>query len=884
MNTDTNLPETFVSRFKAGLVALYSKILEFQARALCFLGENSFIQFSSNVLNRNQWDVLTKSITEQEIEAQKFTTLIDAEERTADKDMILGDLEARFLKLEQGQASLDRRKQVKKLLESLHTCPYRDRKNRVSNRVLGTCEWFTSHHLFQTWDENDDSHLLWLSADPGCGKSVLSKYLVDEVLQRPQKRTVCYFFFRDDFPDQRKLSIALASILRQLFIAQPHLLSDNMLHRFATEGSKLLESFDGLWEIFVSVTASGGCGEIICVMDALDECAEEDRNQLIGAVRDLFFKSKNSTSGLKFFLTSRPYGSIHARFRQLEDRVPTIHLKGDADVEIEKISQEITLVIEHRAREIAIQKLLLQDEEEFLREKLTEAKNRTYLWVALTLDYIESLDGFTKGKVRETIRDKIPNTVNEAYEKILNKSKDSAKAKRLLHIIMAAKRPLSVEELSLAVAVDKKIKSSESLMENVEPPQRFRSTLRDMCGLMLVVVDNKVYPLHQTVKEFLVPNAFGVVTSNSRDSEFSSEWSNSLAPAQSNKVLAETLTWYLDSTFTEAGLDILLDYSAYFWDHHFRDAFPDDQSEMSTMGCRICAPDSVLQSKRHNMGRTGTSPDNSDTLITASIFGLPSVVGQILRNESIEVDVKDSRGLRTPLGWAVYHGHDAVVKLLLETNKVDPDSKDNNGVAPLSWAAYNEHDAIVKLLLDTNKVEPDSKGIDGLTPLGWATYHGNDAIVKLLLDTNKVDPDSKSIAGLTLLGLATYHGHDTIVKMLLDTNKVDPDSKANNGLTPLSLAAFYGHDAIMKLLLDTNKVDPVSECMEGLTPLGWAASHGHDAVVKLLLDSRRIDIEAHVSDSGLTPYEVAKKEGHLSTMSIIEGYMKAGKTYTGELE
>ncbi|UKZ63696.1 uncharacterized protein TrAtP1_004921 [Trichoderma atroviride] len=142
----------------------------------------------------------------------------------------------------------DKRDGEDDILRRLYTSPYEDRKDRNPPRVPGTCEWFTSHELFKEWERSDSSRLLWVSADPGCGKSVLVRHLVEYVLQTTESRTVCYFFFKDDFPDQKTVVNALRCILRQLFIQKPLLFSDKVLRRFVTGGETFFHSFTELWK------------------------------------------------------------------------------------------------------------------------------------------------------------------------------------------------------------------------------------------------------------------------------------------------------------------------------------------------------------------------------------------------------------------------------------------------------------------------------------------------------------------------------------------------------------------------------------------------------------------------------------------------------------
>ncbi|PKK49582.1 hypothetical protein CI102_7975, partial [Trichoderma harzianum] len=64
-----------------------------------------------------------------------------------------------------------------------------------------------------------------------------------------------------------------------------------------------------------------------------------------------------------------------------------------------------------------------------------------------------------------------------------------------------------------------------------------------------------------------------------------------------------------------------------------------------------------------------------------------------------QADDTDTIFGRTALSWASGNGHEAIVQLLLDTNKVDVNSRDYNGWTPLKWATEKKHTKTAQLLL-----------------------------------------------------------------------------------------------------------------------------------------------------------------------------------------
>ncbi|KAK4064957.1 uncharacterized protein Triagg1_8773 [Trichoderma aggressivum f. europaeum] len=145
--------------------------------------------------------------------------------------------------------------QLFRLTRSDKDVTYEWYKDRVEERIEGTCLWFLQHDHFQTWLKQDSGPLL-VSADPGCGKSVLARYLVDEALQRPET-TVCYFFFKDR--DQNTVRQAICALLHQLFAQKPYLIKYAM-KEYRKDGTGLTNSTKMLWQILRDATKDPQAG------------------------------------------------------------------------------------------------------------------------------------------------------------------------------------------------------------------------------------------------------------------------------------------------------------------------------------------------------------------------------------------------------------------------------------------------------------------------------------------------------------------------------------------------------------------------------------------------------------------------------------------------
>lgn len=765
--------------------------------------------------------------------------------------------------------------------------------------------WLLKHDHYQEWLNRESGPLL-VTADPGCGKSVLAKYLIDHAL--PRSATICYFFFKDQ--DQNTVRQALCALLHQLFSQEPYLIKHAM-KQYRNNGEKLTDSTISLWRILHDATKDAQARPVIIVLDALDECAESEFRSLICSVEERFRDGERPGDRLKYLLTCRPYEQIVSRFHALLRAFPNIRIPGEQ--ESETISQEVNCVIDSRLGQLSEEKGCSPEIMSYLKKRMRECSHRTYLWVYLVFDYLEN-ESFKKTQkgVESTIA-RLPKSVNEAYEQILAKSKNDPMVRKALSIVLAASRPLTVSEMNIAVNVNEQSRSVHSL--DLEQQKDFETRLRTWCGLFISIHHDKIYFLHQTAREFLVNLSSPVAAAVC---DLNSTWHHSITPKQAHLVLAEICVLYLDLFNNDEAENCedysycadtdddqnsqnkyvnndrnwwsgvrntdplhftdsygLLVYSANTWFFHFYEADIDGYNTIIHTALRICDPALKSYSNWYRLLRddpewyTYKEPPAPPTALTlASSYGLRSVV-KLLLSMAVEVNIRDGGHGRTPLACAVLNGHEAVVKLLLAHKDVDPNLVDYSKQTPLCIAMKNGNEAIARLLLVDDRIDVNAKfNPDGPThPHYRSTIQflvkskGRGMLAKTRIKLNAINVSIQDHSergnyetdyqGTTGSNAIEKHHIGLLYGALCRTRDcyndgVNPrdDSRYWSG-TPLFVAIALGHTTIVKCLLNKSNVDISSggsTVNYYATPLFVAAAQGDEEVVKQLLAKTRINI------------------------------------------
>ena len=778
-----------------------------------------------------------------------------------------------------------------KCLEFLHTSSFEDGKNQIADRAPGTCQWVLGHQRYNQWLQDPSSSILWVYADPGCGKSVLLRSLVDNELQSTDLTTTCYYFFRDDVAGRCSVVNALYALIYQLCDQKRALLGtiDEVLR---LNGGKMTLSLSELWKLLISLAQSPAAGRIICLLDALDECEENERSTLMTSLRRWELSTGETCGTLKFLVTSRSP-------LETERNWDSGFLRVCGSDEREVMKKDIDTVIRNQVPLLATQKALDEKSQAMVLSSLLEMQNPTQLWLHLTLAALEETAGVDGSEGVSRFIDKIPKNLKEAYGALLRLSPHPERASKLLHIVVAAVRPLTLRELNMALNLIEGQKSIRNVPLHKE--EGFADYVDNLCGSIVCIYHGRVYLIHKTVKEWWAGRKSAVESHRQLD-VISRGWVHPSEPVVSHLVLARICLAYIGSDVfeyelppsnpIEEGKDEssnqeyqhrqrqilqyaqnhdLMNYAAINWPHHFRLAGRHSdllqrwnmvcetrskrfhtwfriywyghhmRNDLERSSCKIPMLSNLALASylRHSIVvshliERGHDNDSGrvqgwSALITAIEVGDRDIVKHLL-NSGASVDFEGVEGW-TPLGLAAAKGFDDITLSLMKKGADVEQQTRLLGITALMRASEAGQRSIVEGLLSRG-ADVNTASNKGETALMYATSGGRKAIVEFLIGRG-ADVEACSYAGLTALHDAIHEGYEKIAQILLE-HDAPPDPEDENERTPLSWAAQRGLVKSTRLLIARGvRVDSMDD--EGLTPLLYAVRGGRSAIVQLLL-------------------------------------------------
>lgn len=362
------------------------------------------------------------------------------------------------------------------------------------------CKFLLTHPDFTQWYNAPDSQQLVILGEMGCGKTVAMTFLVDELNQRnacqiPRPK-VCYYYCRNDETGQ------VVSILSGLILALLEQLSG--LKKTFYEWYKENQA-SGTLEPATSATKLGEFMELILatfdrtlfvVIDGLDECDRASRRTLLRILKNLLKK----TPRLKILLCLRPEEEI---LEQL-DKIARITMESNVDRD--------SVIVRHTVKEQL--SYLSEDVRTLVIETLSRLAQGSAIWTKMTVELIEVRKIKALAPMRLFLENmSLPGQLSDLYTTLISRySSDDPENKELaavaLKLLAAACRPLSIQELTWAVALavaQHEINTVADLAQLVDY-KRVMSLIYPFVTRVdfTDLKKRQVRLVHQSVKEFVV--------------------------------------------------------------------------------------------------------------------------------------------------------------------------------------------------------------------------------------------------------------------------------------------------------------------------------------------------------------------------------------------
>jgi hypothetical protein len=268
--------------------------------------------------------------------------------------------------------------------------------------------------------------------------------------------------------------------------------------------------------------------------------------------------------------------------------------------ETDAVSQDVATVVRSKIDDL-IASGLPATLMEAVQETLIARADRTFLWVSLILNLLE--ERVEAGASRREL-DEILNTrdIFDIYARLLESRSKSPRARKMLSIILAATRALTLDEISVALVVppthetllyrsrdaaplEPKVLALKDMEYDIVFP--YENHIKSLCGHFVRIIQGRVYLVHETAREFLLASSSeaqhkmregnGITPSQAPEEQSGLDFQHSFNLVQAKAMLLDICVTYLyclaqgteasSQTTTAAGS--FLSYAARSWMVHF---------------------------------------------------------------------------------------------------------------------------------------------------------------------------------------------------------------------------------------------------------------------------------------------------------------------------
>jgi hypothetical protein len=197
------------------------------------------------------------------------------------------------------------------------------RQINIKDPLATTCEWVLEHHGYIDWTDPvqfaQHRGFWWIKGKPGAGKSTLMKFLlakVEEANTRPEDLTLPFFFNARGSLLEKSVLGMYRTLLYLLLTGIPALqevfddpiFGTSVIHRDYNWTVPILKS------LLLEVITQLGSRRLTCFVDALDECRQEEVQEMINTFEELGARALKSGTKIHVCFSSRHYPFVHMQY------------------------------------------------------------------------------------------------------------------------------------------------------------------------------------------------------------------------------------------------------------------------------------------------------------------------------------------------------------------------------------------------------------------------------------------------------------------------------------------------------------------------------------------------------------------------------------------